>query len=304
MSANKFTLPAFAKINLRLRVLGRRADGYHELHTVFQTITLHDVLTFEALDGGRLELVCDVPDIPVDGRNLVLRAAAALRAECGWRGGARIELEKRIPAGGGLGGGSADAAIALLGLTHLWGLDIGRDALAAIGARLGADIPFFFTGGTALGTGTGTELSPLGDIPTAPLLIVTPGVKVSTAEAYKALNATALTKPDAAAMLPISRAEAQIPDSLCEVMRNDFEAVVFRLEPEIKRARKRLLEAGARCALLSGSGASLFGVFDSEESVGRAASALRSEKRWQLFACTTLARGEYLSAFDGCAGLL
>ncbi len=122
----KFTLPAFAKINLHLRVLGRREDGYHEICTVFQAITLHDNLTFEPLDSVRLELDCDASDIPTDENNLVLRAGAALRASFGARGGARVKLDKRIPAQAGLGGGSTDAAIALLGLAWRWEIETNR----------------------------------------------------------------------------------------------------------------------------------------------------------------------------------
>ena len=306
MSAKRFTLPAFAKINLHLSVLGRREDGYHEIRTIFQTITLHDNLTFEALDAPHLELLCggDAPDVPTDESNLILRAGRALRARFAVRGGARIGLEKRIPAGGGLGGGSADAAITLLGLAHLWELETDREALAAMAARLGADVPFFLSGGTALGTGLGTDVWPLDDAPQVPLVVVTPGVKVSTAQAYKALNATALTKEEPAAILPISRVEPQISASLREVMRNDFEAVVFRLEPEIERARDRLLEAGARGALLSGSGASVFGVFDNSEVRERALRALDGERRWQVFPCETLSRSGYLKALGRCAGAL
>lgn len=293
MNAQKFTLPAFAKINLLLRVLGRRADGYHEIRTVFQTITLHDTLTFQPLESERLELVCSAPGIPVDENNLVLRAAILLREHCGIRRGARIELEKRIPAGGGLGGGSANAAVALLGLARLWATETKRGQLEGLGARLGADVPFFFTGGTALGTGTGTEIVPLEDVGAQSLIVVTPDVKVSTAEAYKALNAPSLTKDESVATLLISRAEAQISGSLCEVLSNDFEPVIFHLYPEVARARESLLRAGARCALLSGSGASVFGVFDSGEAVESARAALRRELNWQVFACRTLSGAEY-----------
>ncbi|MDQ3805943.1 MAG: 4-(cytidine 5'-diphospho)-2-C-methyl-D-erythritol kinase [Acidobacteriota bacterium] len=304
MSDEKFTLPAFAKINLGLRVLGRRPDGYHEILTVFQTVTLHDRLTFEALPGGRLELVCAAADVPADEGNLVHRAAFALRERFGVGRGARVELEKTIPAGGGLGGGSSDAAAALVGLTRLWGLDAGGDELAETGARLGADVPFFLTGGTALGTGTGTQITPLGDAPERHLLVVTPAVKVSTAEAYKALNARALTKADRAANLSVSRAESQIRDALRGVVRNDFEPAVSRLYPEIARAREALAGAGARPAALSGSGSSVFGFFESEGEAERARASLRAEPGWRIFRCATLARDGYAAAFGRCAAAL
>lgn len=304
MSEEKFTLPAFAKINLGLRVLGRRPDGYHEILTVFQTITLHDRLTFGRLPDGSFELLCTAPDVPADESNLVRRAADALRARFGVARGARVELEKTIPAGGGLGGGSADAAVALVGLARLWGLDAGGRELAEIGARLGADVPFFLTGGTALGEGTGTDITPLADAPERHLLVVTPDVKVSTAEAYKALNARALTKADGAVNLSVSRTESRIRGSLRGELRNDFEAAVFPMHPEIGRVRAALAGVGARPALLSGSGSSVFGVFESEGDAERARGALRGEPGWRIFQCATLSRAGYADAFGPCAAAL
>ncbi|HYO62608.1 MAG TPA: 4-(cytidine 5'-diphospho)-2-C-methyl-D-erythritol kinase [Pyrinomonadaceae bacterium] len=304
--AEVFTLPAFAKINLSLRVLGRRPDGYHEIETTFQTVTLYDRLTFEPHGGDGFELVCDAPGVPADDTNLVARAALALRERFGVRSGARVRLEKNVPDGGGLGGGSSDAAVALVGLASLWKLDADGRELAELGARLGADVPFFLTGGTALGTGTGAEITPLADAPAASLVVVSPGVKVSTAEAYKSLNAPALTKEEAAVNLPSSRARAQFPHSLCEVMRNDFEPVVFGLRPEIERARESLTKAGARCALLAGSGSSVFGVFDSGEAARRGLREVtpRAEAGWRVFACETLSRAAYREAFGARAAYL
>ena len=304
MSDKRFTLHAFAKINLTLRVHGRRPDGYHEISTTFQTITLSDSLKFEPTPDGRFELSSDAPDVPADETNLVRRAATLLRGRFGVRRGARVVLEKKIPAGGGLGGGSSDAAAALVGLSRLWDLPVTKRELAELGARLGADVPFFFTGGTAAGTGTGTHIEPLEDAPPQRLVVVTPAVKVSTAEAYKALNAPALTKAGGAVMLPISHEEADFSASLRGETRNDFEAVVFELYPEIRRAKDALTRAGARRAMLSGSGSSVFGVFDSEGEVNVALGALGAEAGWQVFPCATLSRGEYRARFGACAALL
>lgn len=312
MSEERLTLPAFAKINLGLRVRGRRPDGYHEIETVFQTVTLHDKLTFETSRGDdRLELVCPDPEIPTDESNLVLRAALALRSRNataqrrhGAARGARVTLEKRIPAGGGLGGGSSDAAVTLVALAHLWGIKTNKGELAEIGARLGADVPFFLTGGTALGTGTGARVTPLEDAPEMHLVVVTPGVRVSTVEAYKALGAPALTKDEGVVNLSVSRAGAEFSGSLREVAANDFEAVVARLEPETGRAREALLGAGARRAMLSGSGSSVFGVFDSKGEAGRAREMLRADGGWRVFACATLTRAEYLRALGRRAAVL
>ncbi|MFL6211657.1 MAG: 4-(cytidine 5'-diphospho)-2-C-methyl-D-erythritol kinase [Pyrinomonadaceae bacterium] len=303
-SARGFTLPAYAKINLGLRVLGRRPDGYHELRTVFQTISLHDELKFTARVDERIELVCAALDIPTDETNLVRRAAVALRERYGLSHGARIELTKRIPAGGGLGGGSSDAAVALVGLAQLWQVNTNAEELSAIGARLGADVPFFFTGGTAFGTGRGTDIEPLPDRPKTHLIVVTPGVKISTADAYKVLSAPALTKPNRPVNLPISRRAADAARAVSTELTNDFAPVVFRLQPEIERARDALLNAGAQAAALSGSGSSVYGIFDSERAQGRALSVLRPAADWQVFACTTLARTEYRQAFGACAANL
>ena len=304
MSAEKINVPAFAKINLGLRVHGRRPDGYHEISTVFQTVSLRDTLSFEATNDETLELVCSDPAIPTDDSNLVLRAAAALRERFGVSRGARVELEKVIPAGGGLGGGSADAAVTLAALTTLWEIETDAGELAEVGARLGADVPFFLKGGTALGTGTGTEIRPLEDAPKMDLVVVAPGVHVSTAEAYRALGAPALTKVEPLVNLSVSRTEADFPDSLCGVWSNDFEAVVVRLYPEIGRARERLVEAGAGSVMLSGSGSSVFGVFESKGEASRARETLRAETGWRVFACETLTRAEYLAALGRVAAVL
>ena len=305
MSEEIIKLPAFAKINLGLRVLGRRADGYHEICTIFQTVTLRDTLTFEAADDERLELTCTDPSIPTDESNLVMRAASLLRGRYRVSRGARVRLEKRVPAGGGLGGGSSDAAATLIALSNLWNLKTDSAELSEMGARLGADVPFFLTGGTALGAGTGTEITPLEDARKMALVVATPDVHVSTAEAYKALNAPALTKTDGVVNLSVSRTEADFPDSLCDVMSNDFEAVVVRLHPEIGRARDALLGAGAARASLSGSGSSVYGVFESELEAGRAAKALSgAEGSWQVSACATLTRAEYVAALGASAAIL
>lgn len=305
MREELFTLPAYAKINLDLRILGRRpSDNFHEIRTVFQTITLHDRLTFQKTDDGCIYLTSSDPSIPADERNLVYRAALSLRRRYGVREGAFVRLEKRIPAQAGLGGGSSDAAVALLGLSHLWKLKISRDDLVNVGAELGTDVPFFLTGGTALGTGLGINIYPLNDAPHRNLLVIMPGVNVSTADAYIALHAPTLTKAGSAAILPVSYADTQISDSLYEVMRNDFEPVIYKLYPEIERVRRSLAEAGAQKVLLAGSGASVFGVFDDGENCERARGILKNEDAWQVFMCATVSRGSYRHALGRCAEFL
>ncbi|HEY6187098.1 MAG TPA: 4-(cytidine 5'-diphospho)-2-C-methyl-D-erythritol kinase [Pyrinomonadaceae bacterium] len=304
MLDDTLTLPSFAKINWALRVLGRRPDNYHELRTIFQTVTLHDRLHLTPSADGRIEIRCDVPGIPVDESNLIYAAASALRERYGISQGVRVSLEKRIPAGGGLGGGSSNAAVTLLGLAHLWRIETTKSELTEIAASLGADVPFFFTGGTAEGRGLGTQISPLADVSEMHLVIVTPGVKVLTAEAYKALSAPALTKANGDIMLSISRADAQFPDLFPYYLHNDFERVVLRLEPEIERAKKALGRAGARATLLAGSGASVFGIFDNGEAQERTAALLESQRGWSVFSCRTLGRAGYLKALGACGELL
>lgn len=298
-----FKLPSFAKINWELSVLGRRPDGFHELRTIFQTVTLHDQLTFTGRTDGRLQLTCNASEIPVDERNLIHRAAVALKEQYGSDEGAAIHLEKRIPTEGGLGGGSSNAAVALLGLAFLWKLQADRDELCALGARLGADVPFFFTGGTALGTGLGTQITPLPEVSAKHLLIVTPGAKMATAEAYRELNAPALTKADGDTILPISRAGEHFADSFPAALHNDFERVVFRLQPEIEQAKNALVLSGAQQALMSGSGSSIFGVFENQEAQERAVKWLRAETNWRVFSCSTLSRAQYAQALGSCAAL-
>lgn len=304
MFTAEFSVPSFAKINWVLRVLGRRADGFHELSTIFQTITLHDRLSFAGRGDGLLRLSCDSPNIPVDETNLVLRAAIALREESKVQRGADLHLEKNIPVEAGLGGGSSNAAVTLLGLAQLWRIEVGKRELERIGSGLGADVPFFLTGGTALGTGLGTEVKPLKDAAPKHLLIVKPEAKVSTAEAYKSLNARALTKAEGDTILSISRADEQNWDSHPDALHNDFEPVILRVKPEIERARRALLESGASGALLAGSGSSVFGVFDNQQALERAFGMLTGERAWRTFRCATLARGEYLRALGECAAPL
>ncbi|MFN2456018.1 MAG: 4-(cytidine 5'-diphospho)-2-C-methyl-D-erythritol kinase [Pyrinomonadaceae bacterium] len=304
MSSTSFTVPSFAKINWMLRVLGRRADGYHDIHTIFQTITLHDSLTFAPVPHEKIQLECRAPDIPTNESNLVHRAARVLQQRYDVKRGASIVLEKRVPAMAGLGGGSSNAATALVGLARLWNLSPPRAELTEMGASLGADVPFFFVGGTALGTGLGIQVAPLPDAPEMSLLVVMPNKGVSTAEAYRMLDERALTKGLTGTILFNSRADDILTDSLPDASHNDFEAVIFQLEPEIGRVKNALIEAGASQALMSGSGASVFGVFESETKQEHAALKLQGESEWRVFKCGTLSRAKYFEALGSCGIVL
>lgn len=302
MENSSFSLPSFAKINWRLQVLGKRSDGYHEVRTFLQSISLHDELRFESCESDTIRLTCDDPTIPTDETNLIVRAANVLRERCGLQSGAALHLRKLIPARGGLGGGSSNAAVALLGLARLWRLDISNSDLTKIGSTLGADVPFFFMGGCALGTGMGSTLSPFPDSPRKYLLIISPKVSVSTDEAYKALNASALTRNGPKSILAVSHEELNFSDSdpwpISEKLVNDFEEVIFDKEPEIGRAKTALLSAGAQSALLAGSGSSVFGIFDDQNAQQIALKKIQLEIGWRIFPCVTMSRNEYFSAMS------
>jgi 4-diphosphocytidyl-2-C-methyl-D-erythritol kinase len=235
---------AHAKINWSLRITGKRADGFHDLETLFQTISLHDTLTFE--DSDQLTLTCDDPSIPVDGRNLVLRAARAVGKT------ASIALHKEIPAGGGLGGGSSDAAATLIAL--------GKPSLE-IALTLGSDVPFFLTGGTAYATGRGEILTPLPRVAGIPLLLLIPRQRVSTARAFGMLRT--FSPP-----LGIDRYRAMIDDELlshASELVNDFEEPIFAMLPALRTLKTQLYEAGAAWAAMSGSGSTIVGAFRDTE---------------------------------------
>jgi len=297
------SLPSFAKINWSLEIPGKRPDGYHEVKTLLQTISLHDELHFEVSEDRAVSLSCDNPDIPTGSDNLVVRAAHLLRERFEVVQGVRVRLEKRIPINAGLGGASSNAAVTLLALNRLWEIKPGGGELLEIAAKLGADVPFFLLGGCVQATGTGTTLSPL---PSAPepvrqyLIVITPNAGISTAAAYHALDSRALTTKNANPILSVSQSEANSGDSQpwpsVDSLKNDFESVIFDIEPEIRRTKEALLQAGALGALLAGSGSSVFGIFADEEDQQRAANEIQLEAGWRIFPCVTVSQIEYLRA--------
>jgi 4-diphosphocytidyl-2-C-methyl-D-erythritol kinase len=296
-------LPAFAKINWSLRVIGKRPDGYHQIETVLQTISLHDTITLTTTNDNQITLFCDDRSLPSDATNLVCRAAAALQTRCGLNRGAQIRLEKRIPAQAGLGGGSSDAAMTLLGLSYLWKTGASTKELLELAASLGADVPFFFYGGTAGGVGTGTEMIPAMDAGAKFLLVLKPNAHVPTTRAYESLNAPSLTTIAGDTILS-SSLRGRDRHNVSEYLKNDFETVVFRLEPEIERAKVAMLKAGAKQALLAGSGSAVFGIFDNQEAQERAIQAIDLEAGWRVFPCTTVGRDQYRRAMGPCGAML
>jgi 4-diphosphocytidyl-2-C-methyl-D-erythritol kinase len=261
----KVSVPSLAKLNLDLRVLHKRSDGFHELRTVFQTISLRDQLTieFESARRTRIDLnsSTEIPD------NLVVRAARLILERLEIKAWVRFSLSKRIPMGAGLGGGSSNAASTLIALAALSGRRVAFADLADMAGELGSDVPFFLRGGTALGLGRGTELYPLPDSTERPVLVVCTGVHVATAWAYQALRrdvTDALTSP---AESPILREFQTVAWALAErnldriPLRNDFEKAVYERFPEIGKLARKLRRLGARPALMTGSGSGVFGIF-------------------------------------------
>lgn len=290
-----FTLPSFAKINLHLRVLGRRDDGFHELCTVFQTVSLCDSISF-APRPKNLFLTCDSKAVPLGQKNIIMAAADAFRYVFGVRKGAAIHLQKRIPSPGGLGGGSSNAVTTLIGLSRLWQIKASFEELYQIAFMLGSDVPFFLSGGTAFGFGRGEVIEPVADINTEFLLIVTPNVSVPTALAFAGLRADPLTKIDSDSNLSVCRSAAESLDLRSAVLINDFEASVFAAYPEVRRVKETLLGLGAVNAAMSGSGASVFAIFDKTETRQTAMKALDKESTWRKFAVSTVSRAEYREA--------
>jgi 4-diphosphocytidyl-2-C-methyl-D-erythritol kinase len=290
------TLPSFAKVNLYLRVLGKRDDGFHALCTVFQSVSLRDFITFAKADS--ISLAWNQQTVAVGEDNLIIRAANELRKLYGVKMGARISLIKTIPSPGGLGGGSSNAAVALLGLSRLWELPTDRETLLQVAGGLGSDVPYFLYGGTALGTGRGELIEQIADAAVGPMLIVTPDVAVSTVDAYYRLSAPNLTKEALNRNLQVCRSEAGSSDLLHSALKNDLEPCVFEAYPEVGRVKQVLLGLDARKVMMSGSGASVFAIFEKEETRQAALKALDREVNWRKFAVAAISRDKYREALE------
>ncbi len=295
---------ALAKINLDLRVLEKRADGYHELRTIFQTISLADTLEIAFTPGRKTEIeLRDDPGIP---NNLVLRAAHLAMDAMRVSGRVEMRLTKRIPMGAGLGGGSSDGAAVLLALPALAGRPLGIETLSDLAGRLGSDVPFFLLGGTAAGIGRGAELFPLPDAPKAKLLLLAPGIHVDTARAYAELSPGLTTESQQNKIFSFQshawNLSAGGPGARTAfVGRNDFEGVVFARHGRLADLKRELIRAGALPAMMTGSGSALFGLFSSREEVSRALRrvglSLRGEEK--AFRVSFISRARYRSLWGG-----
>lgn len=279
-----------AKINLMLRVGPPRADGYHEVRTLLQSVALADSMIVSGRPGP-FRLSSRAPGLPLGRENIVWRAAEALWRHLGRAGDPRdahVKLDKQIPMQAGLGGGSADAAATLAGLNTVWGGRQSRQALAALGAAVGSDVPFFLSGGTALGAGRGEELYPVDDLPRLSVIILKPSFGVSTPDAYRWLDedrATTLFPDDGrASTFDVGWPTGPVP------MVNDLEAPVARRHPGILEMIQACRGAGAQAAAMTGSGSAVFGIFP--ESTARKALKRLARPDWQVLLTRTLSRRE------------
>jgi 4-diphosphocytidyl-2-C-methyl-D-erythritol kinase len=292
------TLPSFAKINWTLEILGKRADGYHELRTLLQTVSVADELSFEPM-ARDLELHGNHPSLVMDETNLIYRAAKLLRDFSGCQAGVRITLDKRLPMAAGLGGGSSNAAVTLLALCKLWNLAIRPSDLFSLGSQLGADVPFFFLGGTCLGVGRGDEVYPTTEFQVQYLLLVNARVLVPTKEVYANLP-TELTAPNPMHKIPVSLqaayanwgTQATSSNTLLPILHNDLEASVLPQNPLLAEIKSQLVALNAKGVLMSGSGSTIFGFFDSEAARDAAHKSLQTTGWWCVPA-HTISRSDY-----------
>ncbi len=276
-----------AKVNFRLRVVGKRKDGYHLLDTIMAPVSLYDEVEIRRLGafgkmrskGIHIELTCDDPSVPSGEKNLAYRAAYSLLRECGFDGRIRIRLRKRIPVGAGLGGGSSDAAATLIGLNRLFKLKLSTKKLRNLALGLGSDVPFFLTPGPKHARGIGDRLTPLKQFPRVWLVILYPGFMVPTVWVYRNYRPT-LTKPSANISI---RSSLRSCRKIAALMTNDLESVTLRRYPVIGLLKEELARAGAVGVLMSGSGSSVFGVFDSERKARNAFRRLRKKRGAQAF---------------------
>lgn len=270
-----FETRAYAKINLSLDVTGRLENGYHLVRMVMQTVGIYDVLKFEKTKG-EITVVADNKELPSVQDNLIYKAVSLMKETYGISGGVKVLLEKNIPIAAGMAGGSTDAAAALKAMNALYELDLSLQELQKLGVRLGADIPYCLLGGTALAEGIGEILTPLPDVPRATLLVAKPAVGVSTKEVYEELDSREIpSHPDVEGMLSAIR-QGDLT-GITDRLGNVLETVTVSRHPVIGQIKKRMLECGARGSLMSGSGPTVFGIFDTVFGAEQALLRIRSE---------------------------
>jgi 4-diphosphocytidyl-2-C-methyl-D-erythritol kinase len=270
---NELTIPSFAKINLMLRVLDRKPDGYHQIDTILQSIELHDTITFSFTKSNQFDMSLDTgwTGLPSDETNLIVKAGYAFDRAHPISAKLSVKLQKKIPVGSGLGGGSSNAAATLIAISRFCNWPLDRQRLLALASEIGSDVSFFLQGGTARGTGRGDEIQPLEDASIHRVLVVDPGFSCSTAEIYRKFDEAGLLteKPNFIKILSDLKPESY--RAIVSQIGNDLEKVVFALYPELDSIKKRLLETGAAVAALTGSGSAVFGLFTRAEDLEKAA---------------------------------
>ena len=274
---DKLVEKAYGKINLSLDVIGRREDGYHLVQMIMQTVDICDILTIEKVPDGSISMTTDDENLPVDDDNLCIKAAKLLKDEFQLSEGVRIHLEKNIPVAAGMAGGSSDAAAVLKGLNQMFELDLNQDELMKRGLLLGADIPFCIMGGTALSEGIGEKLSPLSPMPQVNVLIAKPPVDVSTKDVYQALDSLeSYEHPDIKKM--ISAIEKKDIEGVCDAMGNVLADVTMPRVPLIKEIRDTMIAFGATGAMMTGSGPTVFGIFEDRDDFEECYEHLKEKK--------------------------
>lgn len=273
-----------AKINLSLDVLRKREDGYHQLRMLMQTIELHDTVHIETADMG-IRVTCDSCDVPSGMENIAAKAALFITGQYAIKSGLRIHIEKRIPIAAGLAGGSSDAAAVLKGINSLFSMDLTASELNILAKKIGADVPYCLKGGTMLAEGIGEILKPLVPFKGFNLVLLKPKISVPTSWVYENLDLTKVTdRPDTDSL--IEAVEKGDVNTLAANMKNVLEYVTIPTYPIVQCAKERLLELGALGSMMSGSGPSVFGLFDSREQAVRAYEAIK-DKRWDRFLTVT-----------------
>lgn len=268
-------LKSYAKVNLTLDVFPPRPDGYHDIRSIMQTISLHDIITIHKAPHGTIEVSVNAPGVPPGEGNLAYKAAVLVQEAAGRNLGVQIRIQKSIPVQAGLGGGSSNAAATLVGLNRLFGLGLGQERLLQIAAELGSDVPFFIIGGTVLAEGRGEILTELNDAPSLALVVVKPDIGVPTASAYSALDAITDRQPGQATEAMLTALESGRIDKIAESISNDFEQVVFPEFPFIEEISEALIDEEAEAAALCGSGSAVFGIFDDENRATEVADKLK-----------------------------
>lgn len=288
-AAASITVRAPAKTNLILRVLDRRADGFHNLWSVMQTVGLEDDITIKLNQGhADLRLQCDVSSLSTDQTNLVVRAAAAVLRRCERTLGLDIALSKRIPMGAGLGGGSSDAAATIIGLNRLLNLGWSATEMAEVGQSLGSDVPFFFFAPSAVVTGRGEYVTSVQIKGSRWIVLVNPGFSVETKWAYQELSSKRAHVPSLSSQQAALAREGELSwEQIMQTAENDFETPVFAAYPDLRAIKQELLTQGAEVALLSGSGATVFGVFRDEARAKHAQAHFQHKPQCRVFVVPT-----------------